>query len=240
MDKDKEQLDEAMHQTAGIAEPAQERETALYSGDRGTLSLPMRKLLITLLKGPYLYRDKRKDVWNLLINNTDAIRTQLSNLLLELIIDDELGVAYIRKPDLEGIEAPSLLNQYVFKFLDSVLLIEMRDRLMRAQQSGQRAVMSLDEISTHLGVFEPTARTDTSLFAKRVDAVLKRMKERHLLIELGKNANNFEVSPVIKTVFDAAQVDALRQAYVEHIENARRAAAIVTETEAEPIQETDQ
>ena len=211
-----------------IAESAREE---LYPGDSGTLSLALRKLLVTLLKGPYLYREKRKDAWNLLINNMAAVRTQLSNLLLDLVVDDELGVAYVCKPNLEEIEAPSLLNQYAFKFLDSVLLIEMRDRLMRAQQGGERAVISLDEINTHLGVFESSARTDTSLFAKRVDAVIKRMKERHLLIELGKNADSFEVSPVIKTVFDAAQVDTLREAYLNHIEKARRAAEILAQVD---------
>ena len=105
------------------------------------------------------------------------------------------------------------------------------NRLMRAQQGGERAVISLDEINTHLGVFESSARTDTSLFAKRVDAVIKRMKERHLLIELGKNADSFEVSPVIKTVFDAAQVDTLREAYLNHIEKARRAAEILAQVD---------
>ena len=117
-----------------IAESTREE---LYPGDSGTLSLALRKLLVTLLKGPYLYREKRKDAWNLLINNMAAVRTQLSNLLLDLVVDDELGVAYVCKPNLEEIEAPSLLNQYAFKFLDSVLLIEMRDRLMRAQQGGE-------------------------------------------------------------------------------------------------------
>lgn len=230
-------LNEEVERQDGVGQPERQE---LYLGDCGTLSLPLRKLLVTLLKGPYLYREKRKEAWNLLLNNVSLVRTQLSNLLLELIIDDELGVAYIRKPELDGIDAPSLLNQYVFKFLDSVLLIEMRDRLMRAQQSGERAMMSLDEISTHLAVFESSARTDTSLFAKRMDAVVKRMKERHLLIELGTNADSFEVSPVLKTVFDAAQVDALREAYVNHIEKARRAAAIVAEADDnEPREDAD-
>lgn len=66
------------------------------------------------------------------------------------------------------------------------------------------------------------------------------MKERHLLIELGKNADSYEVSPVLKTVFGAAQVDALREAYVNHIEKARRAAAIVAEADDnEPREDVD-
>lgn len=190
-----------------------EASNALWSEDTGTLPLTLRRVLVTLLKGPYLYREKRKDTWDLLVNNLPVIRTQLANLLLELVIDDEVGVAYIRTPDLGDTQAPSLLNTYKFKFLDSVLLIEMRDRLMRAQQSGQRAAIELDEITSYLSVFEPLSKTDSALFANRVNAVLKRMKERHLLLDLGQNGSAWEISPVLKVLFDAAQIDQLRTAY---------------------------
>lgn len=186
-----------------------------WPGDCGTLSMPLRRVLVTLLKGPYLYREKRKEAWNLLVNNLPVFREQLANLLLDLVIDDEVGVAFVRCPDLGDVQAPSLLNKYTFRFLDSVLLIEMRDRLMRAQQHGDRAAMQLDEINAHLAVFEPSAKKDSAAFANRVNAVLKRMKERHLLLEVGRGGDTWEISPVLKVVFDAAQVDALRKIYEE-------------------------
>ena len=205
----------------------------LYPGDCGTLSFELRVLLVTLLKGPYLYRHKRRELWNLLLANLDAVKAQLANLLLELVVDDEVGVAYVCRPDLDGRSAPSLLNQYTFKFLDSVLLVEMRDRLMRAQNAGERAVLSMDEIRTHLSVFEPSAKSDTALFETRVGNVLKRMRERHLLFDLGSSGESFEVSPILKTVFDAAQVDALRTAYAAHIERARLAADLTADDGAD-------
>ena len=156
---------------------------------------------------------------------------QLANLLLDLVVDEAVGVAYVRRPDLGDITAPSLLNTYTFGFLDSVLLVEMRDRLMRAQQNGERAIMGLDEIRTHLAVFEPSSKTDTDLFSRRVTAVLKRMKEKHLLLELGRSSSDFEVSPVLKVVFDASQVDALRQRYADHITQIELAESVLKSEE---------
>lgn len=198
------------------SQEATENEAAAkenWPGDCGTLSMPLRRVLVTLLKGPYLYREKRKDAWNLLMNNLPVIREQLANLLLTLVIDDEVGVAFVKSPDLGDVQAPSLLNKYTFRFLDSVLLIEMRDRLMRAHQHGDRAVMQIDEINAHLGVFEASAKKDRAVFATRVNAVIKRMKERHLLLDCGRGSDTWEISPVLKVVFDAAQVDELRHIY---------------------------
>ena len=209
------------------AEAAAEGKGELWLGDMGTLTLPLRRVLVTLLKGPYLYRDKRKDTWDLLMNHLPVIRSQLANLLLDLVVDDEVGVAFVKNPPAEDIDAPSLLNKYAFKFLDSVLLIEMRDRLMRAQQSGQRAMMAMDEINALLAVFEPSAGKDSKIFATRVSGVLRRMKERHLLIDLGRGSDTFEVSPVLKVVFDAAQVDSLRETYQAAAQKKKAAAAMV-------------
>lgn len=209
------------------AEAVAKEKRELWVGDTGTLTLPLRRVLVTLLKGPYLYRDKRQDTWNLLMNHLPVIRSQLANLLLDLVVDDEVGVAFVKNPPAEDLDAPSLLNKYAFKFLDSVLLIEMRDRLMRAQQSGQRAMMAMDEINALLAVFEPSAGKDSKIFATRVSGVLRRMKERHLLIDLGRGSDTYEVSPVLKVVFDAAQVDALRQAYETAAQKKKAAAAMV-------------
>lgn len=247
-DPDRARID-ALSQFDAVSEPEDDREatpfekkdepesekTENWPGDCGTLSMPLRRVLVTLLKGPYLYKEKRKEAWTLLVNNQPAIREQLANLLLELVIDDEVGVAFVRSPDLGDMQAPSLLNKYSFRFLDSVLLIEMRDRLMRAQQSGQRAMMALDEIQTHLAVFEASSKTDSAIFATRVNAVLKRMKERHLLLDLGRGSDTWEVSPVLKVVFDAAQVDELRKVY----EAAAKAKQTAEELVGAPVEENE-
>ena len=210
----------------------------LFEGDRGTLSFRLRCLLVTILKGPYLYRDRRRDAWELLINQRDAIEQCLNNLFLTLVVDEEIGVAFTQAAALADQQAPSLLNRYSFKFLDSVLVVEMRDRLMRAKQSGSRAMMSMDEIRTVLAAVEPSSKTDTALFASRVNATLKRMRERHLLLPLDRSGENWEVSPVLKVAFDAVQVEQLAAAYGRIVEHRAQAAELVGD---ELVQEdTDQ
>jgi len=219
------------------SERSAEETEGLYPGDHGTLSLPLRRVLITLLKGPYLFRDKRKEAWNILMLNEAVLREQLSNLFLDLVIDEEVGVAFIRRPDLGEIEAPSLLNPYSFRFLDSVLLVEMRDRLMRAQQSGQRAVLSNDEIQTYLSVFDEKAKTDQALFKKHVETVSKRMKDRHLLLPLGRGGDSWEVSPVLKVVFDAAQVAELKNVYRDFLGRKLAATSLVEEDDEKDLED---
>jgi hypothetical protein len=213
------------------------RPAELFEGDRGDLSLPLRSLLVTILKGPYLFRERRRDAWEMLLNNRELIEQRLNNLLLCLVLDEEVGVAFVRAAEIAGEQLPSLLNRYSFKFLDSVLIVEMRDRLMRAQQSGSRAMMSLDEIRTLLSVVELSARADTALFATRVNAVVKRMRERHLLLPLDRTGENWEVSPVLKVVFDASLVEQLSEAYegvkARRLEAAELAGGAPSEDEAE-------
>jgi hypothetical protein len=186
----------------------------LYDGDCGRLPLELRRVLVALLRGPYLFRSEKACLWQDLVKYQTALRERLSELFLELIIDEEIGVAFLRQADTGEIDAPSLLNTYSYRFLDSVLLIEMRERLMRASQSGERAVISLDEIESLLGFYEPASKNDLPKFKLRVSAVIKRLKDRHLLLSLGKGRqSSFEVSPVLRVVFDAKEIERLKAAY---------------------------
>jgi hypothetical protein len=186
----------------------------LYEGDFGRLSLELRRVLVALLRGPYLFRSEKAGLWQDLVKYQDTLRERLSDLFLELILDEEIGVAFVRQADTGDIDAPSLLNTYSYRFLDSVLLVEMRERLMRANQSGERAVISLDEIESLLGFYEPASKRDASTFKTRVNAVIKRLRDRHLLLTLGKGRqSSFEVSPVLRVVFDAKEIERLKQAY---------------------------
>ena len=56
------------------------RQKGLYEGDVGTESLEVRRLLVFLLKGPYLWRDQKKQLWPLLINHQEELKVQLANL----------------------------------------------------------------------------------------------------------------------------------------------------------------
>lgn len=198
----------------GLDSPDSDSETVehgLYEGDRGTLSMELRNVVITLLRGPYLFKNERPKVWDLLTVYRPKIREHLANLYLDLVCDDDVGIAYIRQADTGELEVPTLLNKVSYTLLDSVLIVELRDRLHAMAQRGERATISFDEIASLLTFFDPLAKTDQAGYLKHVSAVIERFKKRHFLVTL--KAGNYEISPVLKVVFNASEVEQMAQAY---------------------------
>jgi hypothetical protein len=196
---------------------AEEAIPRTYENDRGTLPLEIRKLLIVLLRGPYLLSSDAAN-WNLLLQNRDLVLQQLGNIFLSLTIDELNGVAYICQADTGEVEAPTLLSSFSYKLLDSVLIVEMRDRLMKANQAGERAAISTDEIVSLLTFFDPASKDDQTRFVKRVVSVITRCKDRHFLLPVSKDT--YEISPILKVVFGASQIQEMKESYQRLIDQA--------------------
>ncbi len=217
MHRNEEDFGEEFVEIEDGAEEVDESEgfQELFPGDRGSLPFATREVLVTLLRGPYLYQQEQSRQWDVLMRSRGQIKAFLSEIFLELIIDEEIGVAFLRQVRSEEQKIPTLLNHYRYNFLDSVLLIEMRESLMRNLQTGQRATISTDEIFGHLRYFDPDSQKDEPAFKRRVEAVIKRFKERRLLIPLGRSGihNSYEISPVLKVIFGADQIEVMKANY---------------------------
>lgn len=189
-----------------------------YEGDHGNLPLEVRNLLIALLRGPYLLASESPKHWSVLLKNKEIVLQQLSNLYLTLTIDDIDGIAFIKQSDTGDLQTPTLLTRTEYKFLDSVLVVELRGRLMEAENAGQRAVISREEIYSHLGYFDIDSKTDHVGAKRRADAVIERFVKRHFLSVL-PNRDNYEISPVLKVVFKASEIETLAKSYEELLKN---------------------
>ena len=64
----------------------------LYQGDCGEMSLDARRVLVQLLAGPSLDGQRHSKLWPILIRDEAAIRSRLSELFLQLVIDRDLQV----------------------------------------------------------------------------------------------------------------------------------------------------
>lgn len=82
-----------------------------------------------LLAGPSLDGRRHPKLWPALIRDEQIIRSRLSELFLELVMDRELQVAFTRHADVGELEAPVLLRVAHLTFLDSVLLLFLRQKL---------------------------------------------------------------------------------------------------------------
>ncbi len=191
----------------------QESAQALYCGDSGELPLDARRVLVQLLAGPSLDGRRHSRLWPILIRDEAAIRSRLSELFLQLVIDRDLQVAFTRQADTGDLEVPSLLRRANLTFLDSILLLHLRERLTQAEAHGDRAVVSTDEIVEFLGVYEQAGNTDRALFEKRIYASIEKIKKHSILRKIRSSDDRFEISPTLKLLFSAEEIQALTRIY---------------------------
>lgn len=207
--------------------------TALFEGDTGTLPFKTRQVLVHLLRGPYLRRDRSRHLWTELVASEAVLRSRLNDLFLDLAIDDETGIAFCRRPDTFESKAPSLLHTVRLKFLDSVLLLMLRSRLMRTSETGDRTVVAHAEIVEYLRDYDRAADRDVRLFDAHVGGVVKRLKDRKILLPLSGEELRYEVSPVLQLLFDATDVAALADEYRRKAEELREDVAEVDNDRAD-------
>ncbi len=185
----------------------------LFLGDSGELALETRRALVQLLAGPSLDGRRHSKLWSVLLRDEGVIRRRLSELFLELVIDRDMQVAFTRQADTGDLEVPLLLRRAQLTFIDSVLLLHLRQRLTQADTQGERAVISSEEILEQLSLYERAASTDRAGFAKRVHAAIEKIKKHSILQKIRASDDRFEISPTLKLLFSAEEIQALTGLY---------------------------
>jgi hypothetical protein len=199
--------------TLSVEVVEQESDQGLYRGDSGELSFDSRRVLVQLLAGPSLDAERHPKLWPVLIRDEPVIRSRLSELFLQLVIDHDLRVAFTRQAETGELEAPRLLRKSNLTFIDSILLLHLRQRLVQAESQGDRAVISPDEIVEALRVYEQSGSTDRAGFEKRVHASIEKIKKNSILRKIRSSDDRYEVSPTLKLLFSAEEIQSLTQIY---------------------------
>ena len=188
---------------------------ALFAGDTGQLPMETRKVLVQLLMGPSLDARRHEQLWPILMRDESLLRSRLAELFLDLVIDTDMQVAFSRQADVGELEVPVLLRRASLTFIDSVLLLFLRERLSQAEARAERAVVSSGEIQEHLSTFEKAANTDRAGFAKRVGASIDKIRKHTLLQKIRGTEDRFEVSRTLKLLFSVEEIQQLTRVYQE-------------------------
>ena len=188
-------------------------KAALFDGDTGSLPLEARRALCQLLSGPTIDAERHSQMWPALLRYEPLLRSQLCELFLELVIDRETGVAFTRQADTGELETPVLLRTSPLTFIDSVLLLHLRQQLAEADAQGHRAVVEEAVLVDAMSVYEKNLSTDRAGFARRVASSIVKMKENHVLEKLRGSEDRYAVSPALRLLFSAEDVQALAQIY---------------------------
>ncbi|KGK59847.1 DUF4194 domain-containing protein [Xanthomonas cannabis] len=207
---DPDEIDAA---AAALADPSPTPANGLFPGDTGQLPVEARRALCQLLSGPSVDAQRHGRLWPALLRSEAAIRSALAELFLELVLDRDTGIAFTRQADTGELETPVLLRSSPLTFIDSVLLLHLRQQLADADARGVRAVVEDAELSDALAVYEKNLSTDRAGFLRRVATAVQKMKDNHVLTRLRGDEARYEVSPALKLLFSAEDVAALGQVY---------------------------
>ncbi len=196
-----------------VSEALESADDTLYPGDTGHLQLDTRRVFVQLLSGPFLDGRRHSRLWPILARDETILRSRLSELFLDLVVDHDQQVAFTRQAEVGDLDAPVLLRRSPLTFLDSVLLLFLRYRLTQADAHGERATVDADDIIEYLVTYERATNTDHAGFNKKAQASIEKMKKNSILQKIRGNENRFEVSPTLKLLFSAEEVQALSLQY---------------------------
>jgi len=193
-----------------------QRAAGLYPGDAGELPEDARRVLVQLLAGPSLDARRHSRLWPQLLRHRDVVRARLADLFLELVLDADSGVAFTRQADTADLEAPRLLRRSPLTFIESVLLLYLRQLLAEAETQARRAVVSEAEMVEQMRLYEHTQSTDRAGFERRVKAAIEKIKRNSLVSAIRGSEGRYEISPTLKLLFSAEQVAALRERFARY------------------------
>lgn len=215
-----------------IIDPRDHR-SALYSSDSGDLPLETRRVLVQLLVGPSLEARRHSQLWPVLLRDEVLIRSRLSELFLDLVLDRDMQVAFARQADAGDLDAPVLLRRAPLTFIDSVLLLYLRQKLSQADVHAERAAISTEEITEHLSTYERATNTDRAGFVKRVHASIEKIKKHSILQKIRSSEDRYEISATLKLLFSVEEVQSLTRIYRDMALGETPEATTVTESDEE-------
>ncbi|MGC0142048.1 DUF4194 domain-containing protein [Pseudactinotalea sp. Z1732] len=180
----------------------------LWDGDTGTLREVSRRTLVQLLRGPYLSARRHPQLWTALLGDEYPIRSRLADAFLDLIIDTEAEIAFVRNAEPEEVDAPRVVRSAPMTFLDTAMLLHLRQQLLQAG-SGERVIVGSDEIADQLQVYRGRDDADPAMFAKRINSSRRKLVDYGILARTSTEGR-FEISPVLRLVFGAEEVAAVQ------------------------------
>lgn len=185
--------------------------SALWPGDTGSMRAPSRRALVQLLRGPYLSADRHGNLWGALLNDEAPIRSRLADLYLDLVVDTEAQVAFVRNVDSAVADAPRVVRTATLTFMDTAMLLHLRHQLLSAGGT-ERVIVGQDEVTDQLGAYRSEGNADPAGYVKRINASWTKLVKYGILAPTSTEGR-FEISPVLRLVFGAEQIAAVQAEY---------------------------
>ncbi|WP_160310046.1 IS256 family transposase, partial [Corynebacterium striatum] len=98
------------------------------------------------------------------------------------------------------------------KHIDTAILLNLRQELGLALP-GERVIVDVEDLRESIGYVRAVDNRDEAGFTKRFNAAIKRIQNDYSLLSTTETEGRLEVSPVLRQLFDASTVTAIRDEY---------------------------
>lgn len=213
VDTDLECLDSSSEDQGDAALESEAR----FAGDTGTLPVPARRVLVRLLQGPSLDARRHEKLWEVFKRYEKDLKSRLHDIFLELVVDNEAKVAFTRQVVSDEVDVPILLRKQSLSFIESVLLLFLRQKLTHSDAQAERAVVDLMEMTEYLKAYERSDNVDMSRFGRQMEGAIEKAKKLGVLLKLSGADDRFEISPSLRLLFPAEEIQALTEAFRRHL-----------------------
>lgn len=190
---------------------------ARFAGDTGTLPVPARRVLVRLLQGPSLDARRHEKLWEVFKRYEKDLKSRLHDIFLELIVDSEAKVAFTRQVVSDEVDVPILLRKQSLSFIESVLLLFLRQKLTHSDAQAERAVVDQLEMTEYLKAYERSDNVDISRFGRQMEGAIEKAKKLGVLLKLPGADDRFEISASLRLLFPVEEIQALTEAFRRYL-----------------------
>lgn len=208
--------------------------------DQGDAFMPheARRVLVHLMRQGTVMASQKPKLFQLLCRYEDAIRKHLSEVYLQLILDQKTGVAFVAssayqndcvkgeasdgfeggssqgQDDLELDESTTLIPRRTLSLYDTLILLVLRKHYQDRESAGeQKITIDIERIESYLTPFLPI--TDhASLDRKKLLARVKALVSKKVLATIRGVEERYEITPIIRYVVSASFLESMLDEYM--------------------------
>lgn len=212
-----------------LASSVMQSDSAVHSE---TMPHDARRVLVHLMRQGSVMASQKSKLFELLCRHESAIRKHLSEVYLQLVLDQKMGVAFVASADyqndigdinvesdsenlddLELDESTTLIPKRTLSLYDTLILLVLRKHYQDRESAGeQKITIDIERLESYLTPFLPI--TDhASKDRKKLLARVKEMVKRKVLSTIRGAEDRYEITPIIRYVVSASFLESMLAEY---------------------------
>ena len=187
-------------------------------------TISIRHVIVQLVRGPIYQEDSA--LWGRLLMDRHPVEAHFHRMGLELVLDEDAGYAFLRNEsgedtEEEALEAstegeaplPRLMRRNPLSFLPTVLLLELRERLLRHDQSVDGTDHLYLEFREILAFMRPYCGEtgNEKKVEMKIRAAVTRLSDLSVLRQVPNRSEViYRVEPILRAKLPVDQIEAIR------------------------------